>query len=778
MRIRHPLTHAARAAGSIAGAVTAALAMGAPLSARAQQAGASSGIEEIVVTAQRREENLQDVGIAVTALGGALLTDLNITTATDITRAVPSLKMNAYSSSQVVFNIRGVSQNDYGDQQEPPVAVYQDDSYASSINVASFPIFDLARVEVLRGPQGTLFGRNATGGAIQFVSNKPTRDFEGYATATVGSYNQFIVEGALSGPLADNFQARIAAISNTDDGYMESVVAGVPDRGGNDHYAVRGQLAWQPSATTDLNLLVRYMKANKETQAGIYSQEPACPNDQFQGEFTKADQSCAFWGTGPGEGGTGYRNDAITPSRGGDPWKTAETQRSYVDREITGATLHFDWDIGELHLVSITDYQDATKFYLEGGDASPVAGVLFYQGSDLEQYSQEFRLSGEMGDHTWVAGLYGMKVDGEYTGKFATPFYGYDPTIEMSQKTTSYAVFAQDEWQFADAWKLIVGARYWSDEREGTYFGTAPEVPGLSAPVTIVFNQNQVLPTGGSITPKDAKNSFDGVTARVQLDWKPTDDLLLYGSFNRGSKSGGYTFSTGTPYDPDGSLAIPRAFLEGMPFDEETLDAFELGAKTTLGSSTTLNVAAFYYDYADYQAFAQFGPVQTVINLDAETTGLEAELTSRPLAGLTLQLGASFLDTKVKDVPLPDGVTVEDHDLPQAPNFSGNALARYEFGLAGGTLGIQGDVQYSSEFCFTVLCAPVEQEDAYTVANARLSYDSGSGRWGVAAFVNNLFEEEYRVYAFDSSLFAGVVAGVYAKPRWYGLSATYRFGAP
>ena len=777
MRIRHPLTYAARASGSIASAVTAALAVGAPLPAHAQQAGASSGIEEIVVTAQRREENLQDVGIAVTALGGELLTNLNITTATDITRAVPSLKMNAYSSSQVVFNIRGVSQNDYGDQQEPPVAVYQDDSYSSSINLASFPIFDLARVEVLRGPQGTLFGRNATGGAIQFVSNKPTKDFGGYATATVGSYGQFLVEGALSGPLTDNFQARIAAISNTDDGYMESVVPGVPDRGGNDHYAVRGQLAWQPSEIADLNLIVRYMKADKETQAGIYSQEPACPNDQFQGEFTRPDQSCAFWGTGPGEGGTGYRNDAITPSRGGDPWKTAETQRSYVDREITGVTLHFDLDIGDLHLVSITDYQDASKFYLEGGDASPVDGVLFYQGSDLEQYSQEFRLSGEMGAHTWVAGLYGMQVDGDYTGKFATPFYGYDPTIEMSQKTTSYAVFAQDEWQFADDWKLIVGARYWSDEREGTYFGSAPEVPGLSAPVTIIFNQSEVFPDGKSSRRSDAKTRFDGVTARVQLDWKPSDDLLLYGSFNRGSKSGGYTFSTGTPYDPDGSLTIPRTFLESMPFDEETLDAYELGAKATLGDSTTLNVAAFYYDYSDYQAFAQFGPVQTVINLDAETTGLEAELTSRPIDGLTLQLGASFLDSKVKDVPLPDGVTVEDHDLPQAPEFSGNALARYEFPLAGGTIGIQGDVQYSSEFCFTVLCAPVEQEDAYTVVNARLSYDSDSGRWGVAAFVNNLFEEEYRVYAFDSSLFAGVVAGVYARPRWYGLSATYRFGA-
>jgi iron complex outermembrane receptor protein len=762
---------------AILGSMAAIVAL--PIAAAAQEAGATgSGIEEIVVTATRREERLQDVGIAVTALGTEMLTNLNINVATDITRVVPSLKMNAYSSSQVVFNIRGVSQNDYGDQQEPPVAVYQDDSYSSSINLASFPIFDLARVEVLRGPQGTLFGRNATGGAIQFVSNRPTKDFGGYATATAGSYNQFIVEGAVSGPLTENLQARIAAISNTDDGYMESVVPGVSDRGGNDHYALRGQLAWQPSDTTDLNLLVRYMKADKETQAGIYSQEPACPNDQFQGEFTRPDQACGFWGTGPGEGGTGYRNDAITPSRGGDPWKTAETQRSYVDREITGATLHFDWDIGDtLHLVSITDYQDASKFYLEGGDASPVDGVLFYQGSDLEQYSQEFRLAGETGSHTWVAGLYGMRVDGDYTGKFATPFYGYDPTVAMSQKTTSWAVFAQDEWQFADDWKLIVGARYWNDEREGSYFGFAPEVPGLSAPVTIIFNQNEVFPGGSSINPGDAKNSFDGVTARVQLDWKPMDDLLLYASFNRGSKSGGYTFSTGTPYDPDGSRDTPRAFLESIPFDEETLDAFELGAKSTLGDSTTLNVAAFYYDYADYQAFAQFGPVQTVINLDAELAGLEAELTSRPIDGLTLQLGASFLDSKVKDVPLPDGVTVEDHDLPQAPEFSGNALARYEFGLLGGRLGIQGDLLYTSSFCFTVLCAPVEEEDSYVVTNARLSYDSDSGRWGVAAFVNNIFEEEYRVYAFDSSLFAGVVAGVYAKPRWYGLSATYRFGS-
>ena len=205
----------------LSGACGALLCAG-PATSLAQQAADTTaptiadtgGLEEVMVTAQRREQRLQDIGISVTALNTQALADLNINTATDIARAVPNLKINAYSSSQAVYNIRGVAQNSYGDEQEPPVAVYQDDSYSSSINTASFPVFDLARIEVLRGPQGTLFGRNATGGAIQFISNRPTKDFEAYGTATYGSFAQTIYEGALSGPLADNWQGRIAFIAN------------------------------------------------------------------------------------------------------------------------------------------------------------------------------------------------------------------------------------------------------------------------------------------------------------------------------------------------------------------------------------------------------------------------------------------------------------------------------------------------------------------------------------------------------------------------------------
>ncbi len=772
MNMRHHIPSAG--GGAALWALGTAMLCSHPLSAAADQAEPvreATPFGEVVVTAQKREQNIQDVGIAVTPLGDEALKDLNITTATDIVRAVPSLKMNAYSSAQVVFNIRGVSQNDYGDQQEPPVAVYQDDSYSSSINLASFPVFDLARVETLRGPQGTLFGRNATGGAIQFISRRPTREFEGYTDLTVGSYEQIILNGAISGPLADNVQGRLAFISNQDDGWMKSVVDGVPDRGGNDHYAVRSSLAWQPNDGTDVNLIVRYMEANKETQAGLYSHEPACPNAQFQGEFTPPTVSCAFWGTGPGESGTGYRNDAIIPSRGGDPYATAETEPSYVNREIFGTTLRIDADIGELGFVSITDYQHSKKFYTEGGDSSPDEGVYFFQGSKLDQFSQEVRLSKSAGAHELVGGVFGMYVDGDYIGKFADPFYGYDPDVSFSQKTTSYAIFFQDEWSFAERWKLIGGLRWWHDTREGAYFGSAPEVPGLTPAVTIIFNQNEVFPGGSSITPGDAKKSFDDVAARLELDYQ-ADNMLWYLSFNRGSKSGGYTFSTGTPYDPN-----QAAFLEGMPFDPEVLNSYELGVKANLGSNATLNVSAFYYDYEDYQAFAQVGVVQSVINLDAEAQGLELELNARPTDGLTLQLGASFLDSKVKDILLPDLATVVDHDLPQAPSFSGNALARYEFPLGGAIASVQADVQYTDKFCFTVLCAPVEKEGSYTVANARIGYGAEDGRWEVAAFVNNLTEEEYRVYAFDSSLFSGVVAGVYGKPRTWGVTASFRFGA-
>lgn len=771
---------------------------------------------EILVTAQKREQRLRDVGIAVSVLGSEDVERFNITSATDVVRAIPNLKYNAYGSSQVVFNIRGVSQNDYGDQQEPPVAVYQDDAYASSITTASFPVFDLARVEALRGPQGTLFGRNATGGAVQFVSNQPTDTLDGYISGTYGRFNQTIVEGAISGPLGEGIAARVAGMYNRDDGYMKNITPGEMDRGANNHWALRGIIALEPSESFKAKLTVRYARADKERQAGIYSLAPACPNAQFQGEFLPANQVCDYWnnyfgsslnGGVPGSTGNGYTNPAITPSQGGNPWRTAGTGLAYVDRKIFGATLRMDADVGAVTLTSITDYQSLKKFYIEGGDGVPElpynftspsvypfafspapcpapaqavtcypSGTIFFQDADVKQYSQEFRAAWSTDNNYLVVGAYGLIIDGDFEAKYATPFQLYDPDVAIQQKTKSFAFFAQNDYEFTDQLKLITGLRYWHDSKRGNYDASEFH-SGFTmhwGPDAITYNDpTGTTPlTGVTVTPAAATPKFDGLTWRLALEYKPSPDTLVYASYNRGSKSGGFTFSTGTPFL--GQFVIDT--INNIPYNPEKLDSFEVGLKTRLGSNTDFNLTAFYYDYKNYQAFVQDGFSQLIRNLPASNKGIEAEFITRPIDGLTLSLNASLQDSKVKNVLLPDGVTIEDHDLPQAPSFSGNALVRYEFPLAGGTASLQADALYSGSSCFTVLCAPVEEEGSYHVENLRIGFEPEGGKLSVAVFVNNLFNEKYRVYAFDGSLYWGDSLGVYAKPRTWGVVVRYNFG--
>ena len=801
---------------SAATALALALALS-PATALAQAAPATPAADtptDIVVTAQRREQKLQDVGIAVSVVTSKDLRAMNITNATDLVRAIPNLKFNAYSSSQVVFNVRGVSQNDYGDQQEPPVAVYQDDSYASSITTASFPVFDLARTEALRGPQGTLFGRNATGGAVQFISTQPTDHLDGYVSATYGRYNQAIIEGAVSGPLSETLSARIAGIYDRDDGYIHNITPGQPDRGANNHWALRSIIAWNPSSDFKAKLTLRYSEADKERQAGTYTYAPACPNAQGQGEFLGATQTCSFWGV-TGTAGNGYFNPAITPSQGGNPWSTAGTGAAYVDRKLFGASLRVDARLGDWDLTSVTDYQHLKKFYIEGGDGPPeqpytgvgsssnatpqpcpapassvlcyASGTIFFQDARVNQVSQELRLATKSDHNYLVLGGFGMIISGNYKAKYATPFDGYDPDVSFTQRTESFAFFAQDEYKLSDKFKLIGGLRYWHDHKVGDYtavqtlpayalnlhFGPGGvsynDLTGTNTPASWTYGGG--VASGVTITPAAASPSYSGLTARAEVDFKPTDAMLFYISYNRGSKSGGFTFSTGTPFP--GQLVDT---LNNLTYRPETLNDYEFGVKATLPHGTTFNVAAFYYDYKNYQAFVQVGLTQVVRNLPATVKGVEADLSMRPIRGLTLRLSGAVQDSKVDNVLLPDGVTLVDHNLPQAPSVTASALARYEFALAGGTASLQADALYQSSSCFTVMCAPVEREAGYHVENVRIGFTPKDSKVDLAAFVNNMFNRAYRVYAFDGSQYWGDSLGVYAKPRTWGISATVHFG--
>src|SRR6266851_324036 len=380
-------------------------------------------LEEVVVTAQKREQRLEDVGISITAIGPTELAAYGVRETTDIVNLVPSLQFNKFSEGSVVFNIRGVSQNDYGDQQEPPVAVYHDDSYSSTLNLAGFPVFDLQRVEVLRGPQGTLFGRNATGGAIQYVTNKPTKDFDSYFTATVGQYREFDLEGAVSGPLVPIVQGRFAFERTTNRGYLADISDG-SRRAGADNYALRTELAAQPSAAINTLLTMRYARNLHETSAGMYSWVAAYPGPHGLGVYAGPNTPSPF-GTCNGCDQTGYRNPAINPVWGGDPWKVASTGPHDFDRTLRGASFKIDGTAGSINLVSITDYLNMNKFYEEQSNTSPIDEFNYYESNKYSQVTEEVRASAQTGINEWVVGAFYMHLNGHYAAGFPFVQIGY-----------------------------------------------------------------------------------------------------------------------------------------------------------------------------------------------------------------------------------------------------------------------------------------------------------------------------------------------------------------
>jgi iron complex outermembrane receptor protein len=276
--------------------------------------------------------------------------------------------------------------------------------------------------------------------------------------------------------------------------------------------------------------------------------------------------------------------------------------------------------------------------------------------------------------------------------------------------------------------------------------------------------------TGLSASPSDAQHTFSGVTARLEVDYKPVNDLLIYLSYNRGGKSGGYAFSSTTPFS---SNAVPTYF-NGLRYKPETLDAFEFGAKASIAQNTTLNFDVFNYAYHNYQAFAQYNIEQTILNLNAHEIGAEAELTTHPIKGLTLSLNVGALSSRVVDVPLPDG-SFTTHNLPQTPHLSGGALARYEFPAGPGEAHVQGNLNAQSRFCFTVLCAPDEHEPGYMTAGANIGYAVNG--FELSIYGANLTDRMYRTYTVDNSLTAGFAYSNYAPPRTWGLSVEYKFGS-
>jgi iron complex outermembrane receptor protein len=706
-------------------------------------------IEEIVVTAQKREQSVMDVGISVTAFSGAQLHELGMTGTDEIAQQTPGLLFTLPGGSASIGfpAIRGVSQNDFGPHQEVPNAIYVDEAYLSFNGAIQHQMFDLERVEVLRGPQGTLFGRNATGGLIHYVSRKPTDRFEGYGDLSLGEHDQVKFEGAVGGGLTDRVQGRISMATNYNDTYIKNRIG--DDVGDNASYSGRAQLLIQPTDVTEIHLSL-FGSTHDSDNLAPYQHRTGIPDADGLGVNLPDDVD--FYGTCPGCDPFGYKDND------GDPHTVDVNRIGFLERDTWGFTGKLDWDFGGMKFTSISHYLEFQFDYLEDQDVSPVSLSEFTFGQEADQFTQELRLSGEQQSLRWVAGFYYINIDTDNTEAFnlPLPLTGVLLNTDWAVDTESWAVFGQFEYDFTPEWTFIGGLRWTEDEKEMDLLNTIT-VAGLGS-FQIPFNEATV---GDLAKQDDGDYSF-----KAELDYKPDADLLFYGSITRGNKGGSFS----APLD----LTVTPA--SAVPYDPETLTAYELGFKAEfMDGRARFNAAAFYYDYDDYQAFRLENFVQVVFNAQAEIYGAEAELYVQPAEGWSLVLGGSVLEATVDDITLPSG-RITDRDPPQAPSFTMNGLLRKEWPFWNGMLALQGDFSWVDSYQASVLNSPATKISDYVIGNARLSYKPDDSGWEASVFVKNIADAEIETYAFDL-----VTSGlpfnqiIYLPPRWVGGQLTYRW---
>lgn len=768
----------------------------------------SAVLEEVMVTAQKREQNMQDVGISVTAYSGDQLSALGMTNTVEITQQIPNMQLNAWSPTLTTFNIRGVSQNNFTDNLESPIAVYVDDAYVSSMNAISGQLFDMDRVEVLRGPQGTLFGRNATGGLVHYITNKATdEEFNGYVTAEAADYNRTSLEAAVGGSFSDSARGRFSARWEEADGYIESKpypgnddlpAASGQDIGGADGYALRGALQFDVGERTQIDVLGRYTK-DDEVATGGYSFIPYGPNDDayIPPEFVDfvtdvigapaeatadiffcEDQIECF--APVNEAGLSiYEGDSP------EPHEHYSDYEGYMDREIENYTLNIDHEFSSgLQFVSITNFSSLEKYYTEDGDGIPVQIIEFTTVADQDQWTQEFRLSGDSDRLRWQAGFFYMdaQLDASAT-TVGAPVFGVaeelgviddviSPSVIQNYEldSTNYSVFGQIEYDITDRLRVIAGYRWSQDDKEMKFTTDfADQAAGIFIPNT--FDLTAAAAADGGNQDEIDYGDWAG---RLQLDYDVGDDTLLFASYNRGIKGGNFTVSADVS-------------LDDIQHDEEVLHSYEIGIKTELADGLArLNATAFYYDYKDYQAFSINGGTPQVSNSDAEAMGGEIELTLLPSDNWDIMLGMSFMDTEVDEVigpqeqVTPVGFPVDwpvnvlrNNDLPNAPDFSVNYLVRYNFDALAGNIALQVDGAYYDDQWLEVTNSGGALQEAYSVSNARVTWVSASDSMQLTGWVKNFTDEEYKLYNLNLGILGSTA--FYAPPRVYGVTATYRF---
>ena len=768
-------------------ALAALAAAAAPARSQTTQAADASDttLQAVIVTAQRRKQNIQDVGISITALSGTQLSELGIRDTDTIANMTPGLvAANLGSQGITTFTLRGVSQNDFSDQNESPIALYIDGAYNSFIGDAGSAMFDVDRVEVLRGPQGTLFGRNATGGLVQIVSRKPTHDFAGYGEVDSGERGLREFQGAVSGPITDTFLARLSIETRRDDGYIRNTLGGEL-QGAND---VSARLQFQWLATEDFNVLLNLHGTHDSVDSanGYHAVRAVSSNGLIYPASSQA-QYQAFCNA---EFGVFTPNvplllTATSACSGAQlsssPYVTSVDNAGLMKRDTYGSTITATLNISDsVSLVSITDYFKFKRALSLDDDATALRQFNYYTNADNYQYSQELRLQGQRRRLNWTAGVYYLGINDDiHTGIDGLPdaytlANAYPGTLlpfktdnRARQYTQSHAVFGQAELKLIDEVSLITGVR-WSQDRKHIDFD--PSCSDELFPACALIARPGTVQAAGfnSTTNPGLSHEANGEwSGKVELDYRPVAGWMVYGSVNRGVKGGGFN-----------AAAIASITPALTPYHPEVLTSYEGGFKSTIfGGSTRLDGDAFYYDYSNYQAYTLTGLTPTIFNTDATVRGSELQLESRPWRGLDVSFGAAYLDAKAHNVPvnLLGGRDLGDQHMPQSPPWSINGLVRYEWVVPKGRIAVESDARYVGKRYFNTVNHPALVDDGYTILDARVSYETADGHWEVAAWGKNLTNREYNVTGFDLTTTNGTVIYAVSPPRWLGGSIAYRW---
>ncbi len=760
----------------------------------AAQPPAGQGIEEIVVVAQKREQVAQDVGISVTAFSGRSLRERGIDQPESLYQLIPNVNLqnNGGGGAPVVI-VRGVGLQSFRINDSPTTAFYVDDVYQTSVASAEWTMFDIDHVEVLKGPQGGLYGRNAIGSAIQIISRRPVpaEGGNGYVSLGFAEFSKSELEAAASFALSDTAAVRVAGRwLESDESPYRSVTGGF-EQGGEDRGAARVTLRLEPKDDIDLVLSLRGGSDDSELAplraVGVYA------NIGGAAAFNAPNVSlallaglrgllptplCSSVASGRGSDPATCASVAgVTPAAYGlrtdRPYESASAFRGFEQNDWTGVGFTAEFQLGDYRLQSITAQDSIDYRRFQDFDATAAEHLHIDYNTEIDAWSEEVRLFYDGADTlSWVVGLNYAEDDLEEN----TPLYGAQGVLPLLfggavfspqhyvQDTTAFAVYGHAEWKFSEPWNLVSELRYTDEEK--SFVGGARL--GFANGVTVPF-----------VSTDDAIE-FEAVSGKIALEWTLDDDLLAFAAISRGFKTGG--FFGGFPTNVD----------QLRPFDSETLWALELGVKSDWREGRLrVNASVYSYERENVQQNAADSAspinIKRITNIgDVDTVGAEAELTWLASDRLSIELGLGTTDAEVADssfiqassLPLLPDSAIEGTNIPNYSQRSVNFAGRYEAPLGDSwEYFVQLEGRYQSEQDLSVITQPIERpvftEPGYALWNLRIGFGDVSRRWQAQVFVANVTDETYRVLARNDGAFG--VHELYGLPRTWGINYQYRW---